>query len=437
MNAETSRSRHLAEYLTGWRYHSKSSLMTPHSIMQRRRKMAKSKPIKKSAKKTAKKKVASKKVAKDYALKDDKLITVAESENKRHQFKVIDLFSGCGGFSYGFESAGFHVVLGVDNDKAALETFKANHKNSQTLLANLHEDKAIDDIISLVKGSKIDVIIAGPPCQGFSLTGSRQKYDERNKLFYSVFKLAHKVKPQAIIIENVPGLATLYNGHAKDAILHEFEKLGFTNNFKVLYAPDYEVPQIRKRIFFVGLKSNLGTFQFPQRVLTPDKYNTTSIAISDLPARINDYGSEQDRYNTTPKTEYQKRLRNGSNVLFNHVATKHTDNVINVISHVPEGGNHKDLPKGIGSSRTFNEAWTRYHSDKPSKTIDTGHRNHFHYKYNRVPTVRENARLQSFPDKFVFFGNRTQQNKQVGNAVPPLLGYHVAKQLLNYLTEDQ
>jgi DNA (cytosine-5)-methyltransferase 1 len=353
----------------------------------------------------------------------------------QNKLKVIDLFSGCGGFSVGFESAGDHVVLGVDNDKAALETFKANHKNSKVLLADLHQDKAIDDIVNEVKGHKIDVIIAGPPCQGFSLTGARQKNDDRNNLFYSVFKLAERVKPKAVIIENVPGLATLYNGHAKAAILEEFEKLGFTSNFKVLYAPDYEVPQIRKRIFFVGLKSKLGKFEFPKEVLTADKYNTTSIAISDLPPLVKDFGQEKGEYDKPAKTAYQKKMRNGNKVLFNHVATKHTDHVINVISQVPNGGNHKNLPKGVGDSRTFNEAWTRYHSDKPSKTIDTGHRNHFHYKLNRVPTVRENARLQSFPDSFVFFGNRTQQNKQVGNAVPPLLGFHVAKKLSTYLNK--
>ena len=351
------------------------------------------------------------------------------------KLKVIDLFSGCGGFSFGFETAGFHVVLGVDNDKASLETFKANHKNSKTLLADLHNDNTIDDIIKEVKGHKIDVIIAGPPCQGFSLTGARNRSDYRNKLFYSVFKLAEKIKPKAIIIENVPGLATLYNGFAKEAILEEFARLKFTNNYKVLYAPDYEVPQIRKRIFFVGLNANLGTFEFPKEVLSPENYNTTSIAISDLPTLEKELGEEKSKYDKPAQTDYQKRLRNGATVLFNHVASKHTDHVIHVISQVPDGGNHKDLPKGVGDSRTFNEAWTRYNSKKPSKTIDTGHRNHFHYQFNRIPTVRENARLQSFPDSFVFVGTRTQQNKQVGNAVPPLLGFHIAKKLSTYLTK--
>ena len=130
-------------------------------------------------------------------------------------------------------------------------------------------------------------------------------------------------------------------------------------------------------------------------------------------------------------------MRGTNNILYNHVATNHSDIVKNVISLVPEGGNYKDLPDGIGEHRRFNEAWTRYHSKKPSRTIDTGHRNHFHYKYNRVPTIRENARLQSFPDNFVFHGTRTQQNRQVGNAVPPLLGFHLAKKILEYIKQKK
>jgi DNA (cytosine-5)-methyltransferase 1 len=126
-------------------------------------------------------------------------------------------------------------------------------------------------------------------------------------------------------------------------------------------------------------------------------------------------------------------MRGGCGKLYNHVATRHTDLVKGVISLVPEGGNYKDLPPGVGGSRRFNEAWTRYHSNRPSRTIDTGHRNHFHYKYHRVPTIRENARLQSFPDWFVFHGTRTQQNKHVGNAVPPLLAFLVAGKIMDHI----
>ena len=350
-----------------------------------------------------------------------------------NKYNIIDLFSGCGGFSYGFELANFNVVLGVDNEQSALDTFKLNHKNSDTILGDLYEDTTIDTITDKLKNKSIDVIIAGPPCQGFSLTGTRNEQDKRNKLFYSVFKLAKKLDPLAIIIENVPGLATLYNGFAKEEIIKQFALLGYTCNFQVLYAPDYEVPQIRKRIFFVGLKSGLGTYEFPAKVLSEKEYNTCSIAISDLPPLDTDLGTMKAKYSCEPKTKYQKKMRNKSNTLYNHQGTKHTDHVISVISQVPEGGNHKDLPLGVGDSRKFNEAWTRYHSMKPSKTIDTGHRNHFHYKYNRIPTVRENARLQSFPDNFIILGNKTQQYRQVGNAVPPLLGYHIANQLLKHL----
>src|SRR5699024_12531935 len=129
-------------------------------------------------------------------------------------------------------------------------------------------------------------------------------------------------------------------------------------------------------------------------------------------------------------------MRKNYNVIYNHVETNHNNEVKVVISQVPEGGNYKDLPPGVGETRKFNEAWTRYHSQKPSKTIDTGHRNHFHYKWNRVPTVRENARLQSFPDNFIFLGTKTQQYRQVGNAVPPLLTQHIAVALEKCLDQS-
>ena len=126
-------------------------------------------------------------------------------------------------------------------------------------------------------------------------------------------------------------------------------------------------------------------------------------------------------------------MRKNSKQVRNHIGTVHSDLVKNVISQVPEGGNHKDLPKGVGESRKFNEAWTRYHSKKPSKTIDTGHRNHFHYKFNRVPTVRENARLQSFPDDYFFEGSRTSALMQIGNAVPVILAQRIAESIKKML----
>jgi DNA (cytosine-5)-methyltransferase 1 len=351
--------------------------------------------------------------------------------------KAIDLFSGCGGFSYGFQQAGFHVILGVDNTEMALKTFELNHKNSKALLLDLYQDETINRIVEETNSDTIDVIIAGPPCQGFSLTGKRNENDERNTLFNAVFKLAERIKPKALIIENVPGLLKLYDGKAKKEIIRLCDELGYTCNPQLLFAPDYGVPQIRKRVFFVALRKEFGTFEFPAPTHSEGKYIGCKDAIGDLPDLESDLGSEKMVYDKTPFSKYQQKMRNGNKIILNHIGTKHTEHVIDVISQVPEGGNHKDLPAGIGDSRKFNEAWTRYHSERPSKTIDTGHRNHFHYQWNRVPTVRENARLQSFPDDFVFLGNKTEQNRQVGNAVPPLLGEILAKQLKKYLSHEK
>lgn len=349
---------------------------------------------------------------------------------------VIDLFSGCGGFSYGFQQAGFHIVLGVDNTEIALRTFEKNHNDSKVLNLDLHQNSAIDEIVEATNNKEIDVIIAGPPCQGFSLTGSRNENDERNTLFNAVFRLAKRLNPKVIVIENVPGLLTLYGGKAKKEIIELCEKMSYNCNPQLLFAPDYGVPQIRKRVFFVALRKDIGVFEFPKPTHTPDNYIGCKDAIGDLPDLVNDLGVENMPYDKEAFSYYQKKMRKNSGVIHNHIGTKHTDYVISVISQVPEGGNHKDLPEGVGDSRKFNEAWTRYHSEKPSKTIDTGHRNHFHYKWNRVPSVRENARLQSFPDCFIFLGNKTEQYRQVGNAVPPILGEVLGKQLLKYLQNE-
>lgn len=355
------------------------------------------------------------------------------SENN---LNILDLFCGCGGLSQGFIDAGYNVILGVDFDKAALDTYKYNHSNSDTLLTDLSKDEGIDEIAKIINEKEIDLdlIIGGPPCQGFSLTGSRDINDTRNTLYLAVVKAVRKFKPKGFLIENVPGIATLYDGKVKQQIINTFEDMGYNVSVsdKPLLAADFGVPQMRKRMFFVGFKKEMGIFEFPSPTHKPANYVTCYDAISDLPNRENDLGEEIDVYDTPPITHYQEFMRANSDELFNHVATKHTDYVKWVISQVPEGGNHKNLPEGVGESRKFNEAWTRYHSKKPSRTIDTGHRNHFHYKYNRVPTIRENARLQSFRDDFVFKGTRTQQNRQVGNAVPPLLSYNLAEALNNY-----
>lgn len=350
------------------------------------------------------------------------------------EYNVLDLFCGCGGLSKGFENAGFNVILGVDNDGAALNTFQKNHNNSKVLNGDLSAPETFEIIENLIGNKTVDVIVGGPPCQGFSLSGPRNFEDGRNKLYLAMINTVERFYPKAFVVENVPGMGTLYKGEVKAEIIKRFEAMGYKVNTEVMCAADYGVPQMRKRLIFVGIKEDI--FIFPKPYRTPGNYVTCEDALSDLQDRENYLGDEEDVYINPPLTDYQMLMRGTQEVLYNHVATNHTQLVKDVIALVPEGGNHKDLPEGVGTSRKFNEAWTRYHSKKPSKTIDTGHRNHFHYKYNRVPTIRENARLQSFSDDFIFYGTRTQQNRQVGNAVPPLLGQAIAQQLLTYLNKE-
>lgn len=348
---------------------------------------------------------------------------------------AIDLFCGAGGLSKGFMDAGVDIILGVDNDKAALETFEKNHGTAIGLSADLSKQETFDEIKNIAQQAEktIDLVIGGPPCQGFSLTGPRNFDDPRNQLYLAVFKMVKQYSPKGFLIENVPGMATLYDGQIKNEILRRFRTMGYNVDCKILTAADYGVPQMRKRLVFMGIREDLGVPVFPEPKVDPEHYITCREAIDDLPSRVDDLGQEMDTYDKPARTDYQKMMRKDSAFLWNHVATDHKQFVKDTIALVPEGGNWKDLPKGVGESRTFHEAWTRYHGDKPSKTIDTGHRNHFHYEYNRVPTIRENARLQSFPDSFIFYGTRTQQNRQVGNAVPVLLGKALAEQMIKII----
>lgn len=356
------------------------------------------------------------------------------------KFACIDLFSGAGGLSKGFLDAGYNVVLGVDFDDAALATFKANHGTSEVMKLDLFSHNNIEKIVSFLEGKKIelDVLIGGPPCQGFSVAGPRDMNDKRNLLYLAMVKLAKRLTPQAVVLENVPGMIQTNDGIGAKRIVDDFAKIGYNMVSKLLFAPDYGVPQIRKRVFFVGLKDSGTVYSFPEKTTTPDKYVTCEQAIGDLPSlQLQDgniiYGEEIQEYATSPQTDYQKNMRKNSKLVYNHIGSIPIEKTKKMLSMIPEGKNYKALPDEYRCLYKYHEALTRYHSKKPSLTINTGHRSHFHYKYDRIPTVRESARLQSFPDDFVFYGNKSQQYKQVGNAVPPMLGYAVAKKLLEYL----
>lgn len=343
---------------------------------------------------------------------------------------VIDLFCGCGGLSYGFEKAGYNILLGIDNDSKALETFELNHKDAKSICGDITTITYENDIKPFTGDKPIDVIIGGPPCQGMSLSGPRRFEDPRNRLYLSYIRLVEEIKPKAFVIENVPGLVGLFNGKIKDSIIEKFTDMGYNIQYRILCAADYGVPQSRRRVVFVGVRK--GEFIYPEPV---NDIVTCEMALSDLPALENDIGAEQSEYISAPQNEYQELMRRNSDKVRNHIAANHSEKVKKIISLVPDGGNYKDLPEEYINSRNFHVAWTRFASQKPAPTIDTGHRHHFHYKFNRVPTVRECARLQSFPDDFIFLGNKTQQFRQVGNAVPPLLAQCIAKSLKEQIKE--
>lgn len=358
---------------------------------------------------------------------------------------LLDLFCGAGGLSHGLEMAGYNVTLGIDNDPYSIQTFQFNFPNAISVQRDLgkYEPKEFSEDYDFKKGD-FDLIVGGPPCQGFSISGPRNFRDPRNKLYLEFIKYIAFFKPGAFIAENVPGLVGLYGGRIKEEIIRAFESIGYTVSHKVLLSSDYGVPQDRKRVFFVGTRGKK-TFRFPERthfdldtaqdsfIGHPLRKVTVAEAISDLPLLEYEIGVEEADYIHQPLNDYQRYCREGSKKIYNHVAAKHIRQTKEIIAMVPEGGNYKLLPRELQNTRRFHIAWTRIDSKRPAPTVDTGHRHHFHPWANRVPTVRENARFQSFQDKFIFKGPKTSQYAQVGNAVPPLLAKTIGKELMKWL----
>ena len=335
---------------------------------------------------------------------------------------AIDLFCGCGGLSLGFEKAGINVLVGIDAWQDAITTFNYNHKNSKGICADLSMLQP-SEIEKELSGKPIDLIIGGPPCQGFSVAGKRIVDDERNKLYKNFVRFVEYFKPKAFMMENVPNILSIGDGIVRDAIVKDFSDLGYKVVYKVLTASDYGVPQNRRRAVFVGLK-NGQDFIFPKQI--GEHLITAFEALSDLPENSLENGND---YPLQVNCDYQKLMRRNATKIFNHQITEHSEKTKKIIALVPDGGNYKNLPPELQQTRKVHIAWTRLNSQKPSFTIDTGHRHHFHYKWNRIPTVRESARIQSFPDDFIFLGSKTSQYKQVGNAVPPLMAEAIAKKI--------
>lgn len=342
--------------------------------------------------------------------------------------KIIDLFCGCGGFSKGFEDAGFEVALAIDNWNDAIETFNINHKRPVGVTKNIY-DFTNDEIKMFANDNNVVGIIGGPPCQGFSMVGKREESDERNTLYLQYVRFVEQIKPEFFILENVKGLLTLKKGYFKKEIIERFSTLGYNVTCKVLRACDYGVPQKRERVFFVGLRKDKfkdKVFNYP---LPQEHIVSTKEALSDLPSLDNN--DNPTEYKTQPQNNFQKLMRSNSIIIKNNEVTNHSEQTKKIISMIPDGGNIKSLPEEYYKVRNYSSAFKRMNSKEPSTTIDCGHRNYFHYKENRIPTVRESARIQSFSDDFEFLGSKTSQYTQVGNAVPPLLAQAMANAIKN------
>lgn len=337
--------------------------------------------------------------------------------------KIIDLFCGIGGLSLGFEQAGFEVVSAIDMWDDAIKTFNHNRKEKVAKTISVEEYNDVE-LPAIAASNRITGIIGGPPCQGFSTVGRRDIDDARNKLyleFYKAVKIAH---PDFFVIENVKGMLTLNKGAFVRDIIERFgpDGLGYSISYKLLNAADYGIPQNRFRVFYVGIKGK--EFVFPE----PYGYRLSAKdGISDL------LGSDNTHYGSEPQNDFQREMRGDQKHPINQDYTEHSEQTVRIISMIPDGGNIKSLPPEYWQVRKYNKAFERMSSERPSNTIDTGHRNYFHYDEPRIPTVRESARIQSFPDSFEILGTRGSQYKQVGNAVPPVLARIIAEEIKKQL----
>ena len=353
------------------------------------------------------------------------------------KFKILDLFCGAGGFSCGLDSlSDFKTVIGVDFDKNVLTTFEKNIEGSLVIHGDLTDDNIKNRIIDEAKKKGVNMIIGGPPCQGFSLKGKNLGLDDpRNFLFLEYVKLVKAINPEVFIIENVKNLINACEGYFIKQILDEFHKLGYIVNYGVLSASDFGVPQHRERAIIIGSKSK--SIELPKPY---GKKVTVRDAISDLSYLNSGEGAFESEYKFEPLTEYQKMMRNGSSNLYNHQATSHSDVALAKLKMIPPEGDKTSLPVELHGRQKFSTTWSRLIWDEQSPTIDTrfdtpSNGRNSHPYLHRAITPREAARIQGFPDTYIFYGKKCNVCKQIGNAVPPLLAKAIGLQIMDSYKE--
>ena len=361
---------------------------------------------------------------------------MGSNRSKLKKYNVVDLFCGAGGFSLGLKDTNrFNSILANDIDMDMCEAYALNFPETKIL------SKSISDLdfLSIKKKNTIDVVIGGPPCQAYSLSGKRSTNDPRANLFLEYFRAIEVIKPHIFVYENVKGLFSFKKGNIFYQLQEIFEKIGYDLSINLVNALNYGVPQSRERIFIIGYKKGL-SYSFPKHSHAKKairKPLTISDAISDLPKIKNNENSVN--YLSKPKTNYQKLMRkNAPDNLMDHKSSNHNENLVNIMSYLPEGGLKKDLPYEIRPKSGYANSYGRLWWNKPSTTITRNFGTPssarcIHPKLDRALTTREGARLQSFPDRYKFFGSRAKKNLQIGNAVPPLLAKAIGKSIFSAL----
>lgn len=362
----------------------------------------------------------------------------------RHNMTVIDLFCGAGGLSEGFRQAGFHVLAGQDYDDKAGATFAATHPEAKFIGGPI-QDVTAQQLLKAagVKKGGIDVIVGGPPCQGYSVYNhQRGVNDPRAGLFREYLRIVKGIQPRWIVMENVTGITSIAGGGIVHEIFEGMKGLGYRVEMKVLRAEEYGVPQERRRVFFIATRTD-APILFPEKTHGPGllPFVTVWDAISDLPKLENGDRAEPRSYGKRPQNGYQALLRGDCAIVQNHSASRLSRINEERMRHIPPGGSWRDIPFDLlpaGMKMAKRSDHTKRYG-RPKKTdlactiltkCDVHWGAYIHPVQDRSLTVREAARLQSFPDFFTFLGNGTEQYVQVGNAVPPLLGRSVAEALL-------
>ena len=361
-----------------------------------------------------------------------KRILIKRIDKKPSEFKILDLFCGAGGLSWGMDkNPYFKTMVALDFDENAANTFKKNMPYAEVVVGDITDSKIKENIVSLAKKTGVNMIVGGPPCQGYSMKGKKLGLqDPRNFLFREYLDLVQRLQPDVFVIENVKGLLLSANGWFKDQIVSTIENLGYTVRFGILNAANFGVPQARERAIFICSKH--GAIELPEA--TVNSKVTVRDAIEDLAYLESNEGDFQQEYITEPKSDYQIMMRAGSKKLYNHKASNHKQIAIDKLKLIPPEQGKEFLPEELHGKQKFKTTWGRLKWDEVSPTIDTrfdasSNGTNNHPFLHRAITPREAARIQSFDDKFIFYGSKVYVRKQVGNAVPPLLAKAIADKI--------